>query len=98
MNTSASFLVAQTARWASPGMMPATRRRVAAIFILGAGVVALAIGFEFRYQPPMWVHVAIWPVVILAATLAIMRPLKGIAVALQYHFRSVDGPERPGGA
>jgi uncharacterized protein (DUF983 family) len=57
------------------------------IFFLGAVVVALAIWVEIAYEPPMWVHAAIWPAVILIATLVLLRPLKAAMVALEYKHK-----------
>jgi uncharacterized protein (DUF983 family) len=54
------------------------------IFILGALIVPLAILLEVMARPPLWVHVAIWPVVILGLALGMLRPAKAIMVALHY--------------
>ena len=60
------------------------------IFILGAVVVPLALLLEARVEPPYWVHLVIWPPVILGGTLALLRPMKGVLIALQYHHRASD--------
>lgn len=60
------------------------------VFILGALVVPLALLFESAAEPPMWLHVAIWPVVILAGSLALLRPMKGLMIALQFRHRASD--------
>ncbi|MEZ5667428.1 MAG: DUF983 domain-containing protein [Alphaproteobacteria bacterium] len=60
------------------------------IFVLGALIVGLAIWTEVTFAPPYWVHVAIWPVVTLALTLALLRPLKAYVIALQYRHRRSD--------
>jgi uncharacterized protein (DUF983 family) len=70
---------------------------VAAIFILGFGVTGLAGFVEYWFVPPMWVHVALWLPLIVFGTFALLRPLKGLTVALQYRYRAVDEPERLGG-
>jgi uncharacterized protein (DUF983 family) len=57
------------------------------IFFLGAVVVALAIWVEIAYEPPLWVHAAIWPAVILAAALVLLRPLKAVMVAIEYKHK-----------
>ncbi len=54
------------------------------IFILGALVVPLAILVEVYASPPMWVHVAVWPVVILGLALGLLRPAKALLVAIHY--------------
>ena len=60
------------------------------IFILGFLVVPLALLFEARFAPPMWLHLAIWPAVILGGALGLLRPLKGLLIALQFHHKASD--------
>lgn len=61
------------------------------IFILGMIVVPLALLLEANFAPPMWVHIAIWPVVILAGALAMLRPMKGVMIALQFKHQASEG-------
>src|SRR5262249_41676606 len=63
------------------------------ILVLGAVVVALALLVEVKYQPPFWVHAIIWPPVILAGALLLLRPLQATMIALQFHHRA--GEIRP---
>ena len=60
------------------------------IFVLGALVVPLALLLEARAEPPYWVHLALWPPVILGGSVALLRPFKGVLIALQYHHRASD--------
>ena len=60
------------------------------IFILGFLVVPLALLLEALAAPPYWVHVAIWPLVILGGALALLRPLKAYLIALQFHHKASD--------
>lgn len=60
------------------------------IFIMGALVVPLALLVESAFAPPYWVHVAVWPPVILGGTLALLRPMKATLIALQFHHRASD--------
>jgi uncharacterized protein (DUF983 family) len=55
--------------------------------ILGFVVVGLALIVEIMFQPPRWVHLVLWPPVILAGALAMLRPFKGLMIALQYRHR-----------
>ena len=67
------------------------------IFILAFGVVGLAGFVEYLFSPPMWLHMLLWTPLIVGGGLLLLRPLKGLTIAIQYRFRSVDEPERPGG-
>lgn len=69
---------------------------VFAIFILGFGVAGLAVLVEYWLSPPLWLHAALWLPLTLVGAIALLRPLKGLTVALQYRFRAVDQPVRPG--
>jgi uncharacterized protein (DUF983 family) len=61
------------------------------IFILGFLVVPLALLLESTIAPPYWIHVALWPVVILGGALGLLRPLKGLLIALQFHHKASEG-------
>ena len=61
------------------------------IFILGFLVVPLALLLEIQVAPPYWVHLVIWPVVILGGALGLLRPLKGLLIALQFHHKASEG-------
>lgn len=67
------------------------------IFILGFLIVGIAGYVEYAFAPPLWVHAVLWLPLTLLGSIVLLRPLKGIAVALQYRYRSVEEPERPGG-
>jgi uncharacterized protein (DUF983 family) len=69
---------------------------VFAIFFLGFAVVGLAGVVEYLFSPPLWLHAVLWLPVTVIATLGLLRPLKGLTIALQYRFRSVEEAERPG--
>lgn len=60
------------------------------IFILGILVVPAAFWVEFRFEPPMWLHMTIWPPVILGGALGLLRPMKGVLIALQYRHRASE--------
>jgi uncharacterized protein (DUF983 family) len=60
------------------------------IFILGALVVPAALLLEAYAAPPYWVHIALWPLVILAGSIALLRPLKALLIALQFKHRASD--------
>jgi uncharacterized protein (DUF983 family) len=67
------------------------------LLIIGGIVVGLALAVEVVYEPPVWVHLALWIPIGTLLTLGIMMPLKGMAVGLQYKYRSTEEDARPGG-
>ncbi|UTD26647.1 DUF983 domain-containing protein [Bradyrhizobium sp. WD16] len=65
-----------------------------AIFIMmvaGFIVVGAALVVEVKYQPPLWVHAALWLPLVLATTLLPLRIMKSLLTALQYHHRAAEG-------
>ncbi len=61
------------------------------IMIAGAIVVAAALIVEVKYQPPFWVHAALWLPLILATTLLPLRAMKSLLIALQFHHKAAPG-------
>ena len=61
------------------------------ILIGGAIVVFAALMTEVAFQPPYWLHAALWLPLILLVTLAPLRLIKGLLIALQYHHRAAEG-------
>ncbi len=66
------------------------------IFILTFVVVGLAGLVEHLFSPPMWLHMLLWTPLIVGGGLLLLRPLKGLTIAIQHRVRSVEAPERPG--
>jgi len=65
-----------------------------AIFIMmlaGAIVFAAALIVEVKYQPPFWVHAALWLPLILVTTLLPLRAMKSLLIALQFHHKAAPG-------
>lgn len=60
------------------------------IFIAGFVVVGAALVTEALYHPPYWVHAALWLPLILILTLAPLRPMKGLMIALQYYHKAEE--------
>ena len=61
------------------------------ILIGGALVVFAALMTEVVYQPPYWLHAALWLPLVLLVTLAPLRAIKGLLIALQYHHKAAPG-------
>ena len=61
------------------------------ILIAGFVVLGAALWTELVYEPPMWVHLIIFLPLTLVVCLGMLRPLKGILVALQYRNKAEQG-------
>jgi len=59
--------------------------------IVGVVVVGLALWTEFTFEPPIWLHMALWIPFTIVLSLAMVRPLKGVLIALQYRHRAEEG-------
>jgi uncharacterized protein (DUF983 family) len=57
------------------------------ILILGAIVVGLALAVELTFSPPLWLHMVLWPPIILVGAIALLRPFKATLIAFQYRHR-----------
>lgn len=65
-----------------------------AVFVILIGgfiVVLAALMTEVVYQPPYWIHAALWLPLILIVTLVPLRLVKGLLIALQYHHKAAEG-------
>jgi uncharacterized protein (DUF983 family) len=67
------------------------------ILLAGFVVVALALVVEVMYQPPFIIHAALWGPLIVLATLAPLRLVKGLLIALQYHHDAAEARIDRGG-
>ena len=61
------------------------------ILIVGFLIAGAALLTEIAYSPPIWVHLVVWLPLVLVLCLGMLRPLKGLLVALQYHHRAEEG-------
>jgi uncharacterized protein (DUF983 family) len=57
------------------------------ILIVGHIVVSLLVAVEIAFAPPVWVHLSLWIPLTLALSLALLQPIKGTIVALQWAYR-----------
>ncbi len=60
------------------------------ILILGFVIVGLAALIEVKLEPPFWVHVLLWPGLIFAGAIYLLRILKAMLIALQFRHRAAD--------
>jgi uncharacterized protein (DUF983 family) len=54
------------------------------IFIVGHIVVPLAVAVEQAFSPAYWVHLALWLPLAIILCIALLQPVKGAIVALQW--------------
>lgn len=54
-------------------------------------VVFAALAVEAMFQPPYWVHAALWIPLIFVTAILPLRPVKGLLIALQYHHKAQEG-------
>jgi len=60
------------------------------MFLAGAIVVGAALVTEILFQPPYWVHAALWLPLIVLVTLGPLRSMKGLMIALQFHHKAAE--------
>ncbi|HEX4765357.1 MAG TPA: DUF983 domain-containing protein [Lichenihabitans sp.] len=60
-------------------------------FAVGLIVVGLALVLDVLYEPPIWVHLVISLPLVLILSLGLLRPLKGLLVALQFRNKAEQG-------
>jgi uncharacterized protein (DUF983 family) len=70
------------------------------ILIYGFVMAGLATWVELSYEPPFWVHAIIFGPLIIVGSILLLRPFKGVMIALQYKHRIAgfeNEPRTPGG-
>jgi uncharacterized protein (DUF983 family) len=60
------------------------------ILIVGAVVSAGALIGDVALHPPIWLELLVWPLVALVLALILLRPFKGVMVALQFHNKASE--------
>jgi uncharacterized protein (DUF983 family) len=60
------------------------------VLIVGCLVVFAALFVDIAYRPPIWLHLVIWLPLTLILSLGLMRPFKGVMVALQFHNHAAE--------
>jgi uncharacterized protein (DUF983 family) len=58
------------------------------MFIVLIVTVPLVFLVYALFEPPIWVHMVLWPIVIIGLSLWLLRPAKAIMVALQFKHRA----------
>ena len=60
------------------------------VLIVGVIVCFGALVTEIAFRPPIWVHLIIWLPLTAILALALMRPFKGVMLALQFHHKASE--------
>ena len=58
------------------------------ILIGGFFVCFLALFTEVTFHPPVWVHLVLWLPLSVVVCLGLLRPFKGVLIALQFHHKA----------
>lgn len=61
------------------------------ILIIGFVVVGLALWLDVAWGAPLWLHVILWPPLVIVLSLAALRLIKGLLVAQQYRTKAAEG-------
>ncbi len=61
------------------------------MFIVGFIVVGLALWVEFTFEPAIWLHMVLWLPLTALLSLAMVRPLKGLMIAVQFVNKAEEG-------
>ncbi|HLW92440.1 MAG TPA: DUF983 domain-containing protein [Roseiarcus sp.] len=72
-----------------------------AVFVaLIGGFIALgaALWVEITYEPPIWLEMTIFLPLAAAVCLGLLRPFKGVLIALQYRNKAEEGRSKAGDA
>ena len=59
--------------------------------IVGIVIVGLAMWTEFTYEPPIWLHMTLWLPLTVLLSMIMVRPAKGLMVAVQYSNKAAEG-------
>jgi uncharacterized protein (DUF983 family) len=61
------------------------------MFFVGFVVVGLALWVEFTFEPSILLHMLLWLPLTAGLSLSLLRPLKGLMVALQFLHKAEEG-------
>lgn len=61
------------------------------VLIVGIVVVGAALVTEVTIQPPYWVHALLWGPLAVGLPLILLRPAKGLMIAIQYRHGATEG-------
>jgi len=53
--------------------------------LTGFLLVPIVLAVEMSYTPPVWLSVSLWPAIAFVMAMALLQPVKGTVVALQWY-------------
>jgi uncharacterized protein (DUF983 family) len=60
------------------------------VLVVGVLVCFSALFTEIAFHPPVWVHLIIWLPLAAILTGVLLRPFKGVMLAMQFHHRASE--------
>ena len=61
------------------------------IILIGGGAVCFgALISDVALHPPLWLELTFWPIAAIVLCLALLRPFKGVMVAMQFHNQASE--------
>lgn len=63
------------------------------IFLLGFLIVPIAVIADLKYHWSMMAHIIVWPLLMVLMAGLLLRPLKSLVIAIQFHHRATDWDE-----
>lgn len=61
--------------------------------IVGGLLLTLALVTEFKFHPPLWVHILLWPAAVVGSVIGALRVAKGVLLILEFRNRAREGVE-----
>lgn len=61
--------------------------------IVGGVLLTLALVVEFKFHPPLWVHILLWPAAVVGSVTGALRVAKGVLLILEFRNRAREGVE-----
>jgi uncharacterized protein (DUF983 family) len=60
------------------------------VLIVGVIVCFSALFTEIAFHPPVWVHLILWLPLAAILTAVLIRPFKGVMLAMQFHHKAAE--------
>jgi uncharacterized protein (DUF983 family) len=60
------------------------------VLIVGVIVCFSALFTEIAFHPPVWVHLVLWLPLAAILTALLIRPFKGVMLAMQFHHKAAE--------